>query len=101
MTVQVVVCDASTVVALLPDSGSDGHWATHIGAGAILAAPGLIAFQCANILRRPEIAGVVGVDQSAQAHRDSLDLGIEMWPSETLAPRAWELRRNLSIYDAS
>lgn len=40
-------------------------------------------------------------DQAAQAHADLLDLSIEMWPYEPLAQRAWELRGNLSIYDAA
>jgi predicted nucleic acid-binding protein len=89
------------MVALLLDSGPDGRWATEVMAGAALAAPTLIAFECANIIRRQELAGVVGADQSAQAHGDLLDLGIELWPYESLAPRVWQLRRNLSIYDAS
>lgn len=46
-------------------------------------------------------AGPVSGDQAAQAHGDLLDLAIEPWPYELLAPRAWELRRNLSIYDAA
>jgi predicted nucleic acid-binding protein len=29
-----------------------------------------------------------------------LDLAIEQWPAEILAPRVWELRGNLSSYDA-
>ena len=40
-------------------------------------------------------------DQAAQAHADLLDLAIEYWPHELLALRAWELRENLSVYDAS
>ncbi|MGI8729074.1 MAG: type II toxin-antitoxin system VapC family toxin, partial [Solirubrobacteraceae bacterium] len=35
------------------------------------------------------------------AHADLLDLTIELWPYEVLASRAWQLRRNLSVYDAS
>jgi predicted nucleic acid-binding protein len=30
-----------------------------------------------------------------------LDVAIEHWPHELLAFRAWQLRHNLSIYDAS
>lgn len=68
---------------------------------ADLAAPSLVAFECATIVRRHELAGVVGADQAAQAHADLLDLEIELWPYELLAVRAWALRRNLSSYDAS
>lgn len=96
-----VVCDASAVVALLLDGGHDGRWVTQALTGADLAAPSLVAFESANIIRRHELAGLVSSDQAAQAHVDLLDLMIELWPYEILAARAWELRRNLSSYDAS
>lgn len=96
-----VVCDASALVALLVDGGSAGRWAAAALAGAELAAPSLVAFESANIVRRHEHAALIGSDQAAQAHADLLDLTIEHWPYDLLAPRCWELRRNLSIYDAS
>lgn len=96
-----VVCDSSALVALLLDGGSDGCWVTGALTGAELAAPSLVAFGSANIIRRHELAGLISADQAAQAHTDLLDLEIEHWPYEILATRAWELRRNLSSYDAS
>ena len=95
-----VVCDGSALVALLLDSGPDGRWATETLAGAELAAPSLVAFEAANIIRRHELAGAISTDQAAQAHADLLDLAIEQWPYELLAARAWELRSDLSGYDA-
>jgi len=95
------VCDASAVVALLLDAGPDGQWVAQALAGAALAAPALVMFEASNILRRHELAGLVSADQSALAHGDLLDLAIEYWPYELLASRVWELRRNLSGYDAS
>ena len=96
-----IVCDASAVVAMLLDSGPDGRWATTALTGTALAAPSLIAFEAANIIRRHELAQLISPDQSAQAHKDLLDLTIEQWPYELLASRAWQLRQNLSVYDAS
>jgi len=96
-----VVCDASALTALLIDGGSDGTWATEAFNGADLAAPSLVDLETANILRRHELAGLISPDQAAQAHADLLDLAIEHWPYELVATRAWELRLNLSIYDAS
>jgi predicted nucleic acid-binding protein len=96
-----VVCDASALVALLLDGGPEGRWVTQALMGADLAAPSLVAFETANIIRRHELAGVVSSDQAAQAHADLLDLAIEHWPYEVLATRAWELRGNLTSYDAS
>jgi predicted nucleic acid-binding protein len=96
-----VVCDASTVVALLLDAGPDGRWAYDALAGAELAAPSLLPFEAANIIRRHQLARLISADQAAQAHADLLDLAIEPWPYELLAPRAWQLRHNLTTYDAS
>lgn len=96
-----VVCDASAVVAILLDAGPDGRWATEIFTGVDLAAPSLLPFEVANIIRRHELAAIVTADQAAQAHSDLLDLAIEQWPYDLLVPRAWQLRQNLTTYDAS
>ena len=96
-----VVCDASAVIAVLLDSGSDGQWATARLGGADLFAPTLLPCECANVIRRAELGGAISADQAAQAHTDLLDLAVDLWPYEALATRAWELRANLSIYDAA
>jgi predicted nucleic acid-binding protein len=96
-----VVCDASALTAVLIDGGPDGQWATAAVTGAELVAPSLVDFETANIIRRHELAHLISADQAAQAQADLLDLAIERWPYELLATRAWELRLNLSIYDAS
>ncbi len=96
-----VVCDASALTALLLDGGADGQWVTEAFTEADLAAPSLVGFETANIVRRHELAGLISPDQAAQAHADLLDLAIEHWPYEFLAARAWQLRLNLSVYDAS
>jgi predicted nucleic acid-binding protein len=96
-----VVCDASALTALLLDAGPDGRWVTQAFTGAELAAPTLVGFETANIVRRHELAGLISPDQAAQAHADLLDLAIEQWPHDLLAARAWQLRMNLSICDAS
>ena len=95
------VCDASAVAALLLDSGPDGQWVTQTVQSGEIAAPALITYETANVIRKHELAGQISPDQSAQAHADLLDLAIELWPYDLLAARAWELRTNLSIYDAT
>ena len=95
------VCDASVLVALLLDSGPPGTWAADRLRGTALAAPALVGFETANVIRRLERAGVIGTDQAAQAHADLLDLDIELWPHQMLADRTWDLRGNLSIYDGA
>jgi predicted nucleic acid-binding protein len=61
----------------------------------------LVDWEAANIMRRQELGGLVSSDQASQAHADLLDLAIERWPYELLAKRSWQLRANLSVYDAS
>jgi predicted nucleic acid-binding protein len=95
------VCDASAVAALLLDSGPDGQWVTQTIESGEIAAPALVTYETANVIRKHELAGQISPDQSAQAHADLLDLAIELWPHDLLAARAWELRMNLSIYDAT
>lgn len=96
-----VIADASALTAVLLDGGPDGRWATEALTGTYLAAPSLVGFETANVIRRHELARLITADQAAQAHSDLLDLAIELWPHELLATRAWQLRLNLSIYDAS
>ena len=96
-----VVCDASAIVALLLDAGADGQWATDALTGTEIAAPSLMMFEASNLIRRHELAGHVSPDQAVQAHADLVELAIEQWPYELLASRVWELRNNLSSYDAS
>lgn len=95
------VCDASALVALLLDGGTDGQWTARTLRGATLIAPSLVGFETANIICRHELGGLISADQAAQAHADLLDLSIEQWPYELVADRVWELRQNLSSYDAS
>ena len=96
-----VVCDASAVVAVLLDSGSDGQWATAQLAEADLFAPTLLPYECTNVIRRAELSRAISADQAAQAHADLLDLAVDLWPYDVLATRAWELRADLSSYDAA
>ena len=95
------VCDASAVVALLLDAGPDGRWVADTLSGARLIAPILVMFESGNLIGRQEMTGLVSADQAAQAHADLLDLSIEQWPYDLLGVRVWELRKNLSSYDAS
>lgn len=96
-----VVCDASAVAALLLDAGDAGEWVAQAIDSGPLAAPTLLPYETSNVIRRHEIAGQISSDQGAQAHADLLELAIELWPYDLLAGRAWELRHNLSIYDAA
>lgn len=97
----VAVVDASVVVAALADAGTDGRWAGAVLAERVLAAPELMPFESANILRRATLAGELDEALAILAHSDLAALPVDLYPYEAVAGRAWELRRNLTIYDAA
>lgn len=88
------------VVAALVDSGTDGRWAETLLTSDSLAAPHLLTAEAANILRRSALAGAISAEQAALAHADLLDLRVELFPYAPFAARIWELRENVTCYDA-
>lgn len=95
-----LVVDASVVVAALVDAGPVGTWAERLTVSDDLAAPDLMPAEVANILRRAAIAGRISQDTASLAHADLLALPVQTFPYEPFAERVWELRSNLSAYDA-
>jgi predicted nucleic acid-binding protein len=96
----VVVADASTIVAALLGSGSHGRWAERILASSQLAAPHLMPAEVQNIIRRAAAASFVSPDAAALAHADLKALRIDLFPYPPFADRIWELRANVTCYDA-
>jgi len=94
------VVDASVLVAALVDSGKDGVWSEQVIAGGFLVAPHLAIVECLNILRRLELAGQVGQLEAAAAQRNLYELEIELMPIRPFEDRIWQLRQNLTSYDA-
>jgi len=95
-----LVIDASTAVAALIDSGTDGRWAESLLAGDSLAAPHLLTAEASNILRRSALAGAISAEQASLAYSDLLDLRVELFPYAPFATRIWDLRDNVTCYDA-
>jgi predicted nucleic acid-binding protein len=95
-----LVVDAAMVVAGLADDSPDGRWAESLLAGGSLAAPHLMLVEAANVLRRASLAGDISADMASLAHTDLLDLRVEFFPYQPCAARVWELRENLTCYDA-
>lgn len=95
-----LVVDASVVVAGLVDAGPDGAWAETTMADRPLAAPHHLPVEVASILRRATLTGDLSVDTAALAHTDLLELRVELFAYEPFADRVWELRENVTAYDA-
>lgn len=96
-----LVVDASALVAVLADGGGAGAVVAHALADSELAAPELLPFEAANVLRRLELAQHLAPETAALAHGDLLDLRVQLWPYALLAAGAWGLRGSLTLYDAA
>jgi predicted nucleic acid-binding protein len=95
-----LVIDAAIVVAALVDGGPDGSWADQLLAEDVLAAPHLMPVEVANMLRRAVLSGEIASDTASMAHGDLVALRVELFPYAPFAARVWELRPNITAYDA-
>lgn len=95
-----VVVDASIVVAALVDTGPDGQWAERVLLSGPLAAPHLLPAEVGNVLRRAVLTGRISSDAASLAHADLQSLRLDLFPYEPFADRIWELRANVTAYDA-
>ena len=94
------VLDASVLVAATSDSGAEGAWAEEIVGAGGLVAPHLALVEATNILRRLELAGKLGRLEAGAAVQDLLMIELELVPFGPFAERVWELRSNITSYDA-
>lgn len=95
-----LVVDSSVIVAALLDTGRTGTWAEELLSSEPVAAPHLMPAEVANILRRAAMAGHVAAELVSLAHRDLLALRVELFPYRSVASRVWELRGDVTAYDA-
>jgi predicted nucleic acid-binding protein len=95
-----IVIDPSVVVAALVDSGPHGDWAEEVLAGGSLQAPELVRVEATNIFRRLERSRLITTPEANAAQDDLMQLDIELFPFEPFAGRIWELRHNVTSYDA-
>lgn len=94
-----VVVDSSAIVAALVDSGPDGRWAESLLTEE-LAAPHVLPAEVANVMRRAVAAHEISDDVASLAHGDLVELRVRLFPYEIVSQRIWELRGNLTAYDA-
>ena len=95
-----LVVDASCVAAALVDGGALGRWAEEVLLSDHLAAPHVMPVEVANVLRRAVRSDDVSADTATLAHADLQALTVDLFPYAPIAFRAWELRDNLTLYDA-
>lgn len=95
-----IVVDASVLAPALGDDGADGDRARSALAGQALAAPELIDLEVASVFRRQFLAGQLDTRRAGLALTDLAQLRIRRVPHRLLVARCWELRSNLTLYDA-
>lgn len=96
-----LVVDASVVAVALGDDGPDGDRARARLRGEVLAAPELIDLEVVSVLRRQSASGQLDERRARLALDDLADLPIERARHVLLLRRCWELRDNLTVYDAA
>ena len=87
-------------MAALADSGPQGEWAEEVLSSGILQGPELLRAEATDIFRRLERAKLITTPEANAAQEDLLQLNIELFPFEPFADRIWELRHNVTSYDA-
>ncbi|HYN31281.1 MAG TPA: type II toxin-antitoxin system VapC family toxin [Ilumatobacteraceae bacterium] len=96
-----IVVDASIIVTGLADDGPDGDRIRARLRGERLIAPHLIDLEVASAWRRLASAGQLDQRRVTLALADLDSLRLERAPHGPLLGRCWELRDNLTIYDAA
>jgi predicted nucleic acid-binding protein len=98
----VIVVDASAMLEVLLNTPAGARVAERLSAaGETLHAPHLLDLEVAQVLRRYAASGEVDPQRGAQALEDLADLPLARYPHDAFLSRIWELRDNLTAYDAA
>lgn len=97
-----IVVDASAVLEILLQTPAAARVSRRMFAsGVTLHAPHLLDVEVAQALRRYARSGVISSDRGAQALEYLADLPLNRYPHFVLLPRIWQLRHNVTAYDAA
>ena len=96
-----IVVDASVLVVALADDGPDGDQARARLHGERLTVPELADLEVASVLRRQMRTGLLDARRARLALEDLAALPARRAPHRPLLRRCWEVRDNLTIYDAA
>lgn len=96
-----IVVDAGVLATALADDGDDGRRVRARLAGEDLAAPAMIDLEVTSVVRKALLAKLLTEERAALALADLIELPMERVPHTGLLRRVWELRHNVSPYDAA
>jgi predicted nucleic acid-binding protein len=97
----VLVIDASALAPALADDGPDGDAARARLRGEALVAPELIDLETVSVIRSGVQTGRLDARRARLALADLVDLPLRRAPHRPLLIRCWDLRDNLTVYDAA
>jgi predicted nucleic acid-binding protein len=97
----VIVVDASVLANVVGDDGADGDRAREAVRGQELSVPDLVDVEVVSVLRRRWLAKTMTARRFAAAVDDLGALPADRYPVLPFMPRAYELRANVSAYDAT
>ena len=96
-----LVVDASALAPALADDGRDGDIARARLRSQTLVAPELIDLETTSVIRSQLQAGHLDARRAELALVDLIELPLRRVPHRPLLARCWELRHNLTVYDAA
>lgn len=96
-----IVVDASVVLEVLLRTPGASRAEQRILGDELAAAPHLLDVEVAQVLRRYEARGEMDATRGRDAILDLADLPLTRYPHDLLLPRIWDLRANLTAYDAA
>jgi predicted nucleic acid-binding protein len=98
----VIVVDASALLEVLLRTGTGARVEDRLlGGGQSIHAPHLIDVEVAQVLRRYAATGTMSAARGLEALTDLADFALNRYSHEILLPRMWELRENVTAYDAA
>ncbi len=95
-----VVIDASALLELLLRTPAAPAVDERVLKARRLCAPYLLDLEVTNVLRRYYAAGEMSSERAREAFADFRALRIDRYAHELLLARVWDLRHNVTAYDA-
>lgn len=95
-----VVVDASAVVLLVASSHDAGDRLAARLTNAVLHAPHILPVEVDSALRGLVAGRVLSEGEAMAARQQAGRMPVDLWAWDALGERAWEMRSNLSMYDA-
>jgi predicted nucleic acid-binding protein len=98
----VIVVDASALLEVLLRTPAAKAVEDRLFASRqALHAPHLLDVEVAQVIRRYAASGEVDSERGRMALTDLADFPLRRYPHDFLLPRIWDLRNNLTAYDAA